>query len=90
MHCDNDATLGHCMSVKTTFAANLSVTFVKTLHSLFLFDKYFAVHILQWRKPFLITGLSQVVVPGCNSKEKDTQRDRELGVLQVLYFSKNM
>ncbi|ESP04991.1 hypothetical protein LOTGIDRAFT_230041 [Lottia gigantea] len=45
---------------------------------------------VQWRKPELLTGLSSVVVPGCNSTERDIQNQREQSVLQALFFSKAM
>ena len=40
----------------------------------------------------LVTGhnIQNNVVPGCNSTEIETQRLREEGVLQALFFSKHM
>ena len=44
-----------------------------------------------WHRPRLISDLTPVVAtPGCNSTEKKAQQQREQGVLQALYFTKEM
>lgn len=48
------------------------------------------VEVLTWRRPPLIDNIVIPVDPGCNSKEREIQQQREQGVLQALFFSKQM
>ncbi len=46
---------------------------------------------IPWYKPRpLLVDNREPFTPGCNSKEKMVQQDREKNVLQVIYFSKDM
>ena len=45
---------------------------------------------MTWRRPPIIDDVQPMVDHGCNSREKDVQAKRELGVLQALFFSKEM
>ena len=45
---------------------------------------------VNWYRPLPISDLQTLVVPGCNSEEKQRQKERELVVLQALYFTKDM
>lgn len=45
---------------------------------------------IPWRRPPLITGLVTTVEPGSLSKEKQIQKEREKGVLQAIFFTKEM
>ncbi|KAI0228935.1 Serine/threonine-protein phosphatase 1 regulatory subunit 10 [Lamellibrachia satsuma] len=46
---------------------------------------------ITWRRPSLTTGLPpSTLVPGFNSKERVIQLEREQGVLQTLFFTKDM
>ena len=45
---------------------------------------------IPWRRPPLIDNLPDLVMPGANSKERAIQQAREAGVLQALFFSKQM
>lgn len=45
---------------------------------------------LQWRRPPLITDIAVPVEPGFQSTEKQIQKEREKGVLQAIFFTKEM
>ena len=45
---------------------------------------------VNWYRPLPISDLQALIIPGCNSEEKQRQKERELGVLQALYFTKDM
>ncbi len=46
---------------------------------------------LQWYRPPLITDLTIPLVDyGCNSEEKNKQKERQQKVLQAIYFSPEM
>ncbi|XP_063422981.1 serine/threonine-protein phosphatase 1 regulatory subunit 10-like [Mytilus trossulus] len=45
---------------------------------------------IPWRRPPVIEGLPPGIENGANSVEKDIQRERELVVLQALFFNKDM
>ncbi|XP_036395569.1 serine/threonine-protein phosphatase 1 regulatory subunit 10-like [Megalops cyprinoides] len=44
---------------------------------------------IAWTPPRPLTLLGSLVTPGANSSEKHTQRDRELGILQEIFLSKD-
>lgn len=44
--------------------------------------------LFQWRRPRPISGLLHTIIPGCNSTEKDKQKEREQGVLQAIFFTR--
>ncbi len=41
-----------------------------------------------WTPPRPLTFLGSLVIPGSSSKEKMIQRDREMGILQEIFLSK--
>lgn len=41
-----------------------------------------------WTQPRPLTLMGSLVVPGANSSEKLTQRDREMGILQEIFLNK--
>lgn len=41
-----------------------------------------------WSAPRPLTLAGSLVIPGSNSTEKMTQRDREMGILQEIFLSK--
>lgn len=50
-----------------------------------------SAHLLDWYKPVrLIVDNREPFVPGAKSKEKEVQAHREKGVLQALYFNREM
>lgn len=44
---------------------------------------------ISWTPPRPLTMVTSLVIPGANSSEKHTQRDRELGILQEIFLSKD-
>lgn len=44
--------------------------------------------VIQWRRPKLLEDVIESVTPGCNSKERAIQEDRERAVLCALFFNK--
>ncbi|KAK7095293.1 serine/threonine-protein phosphatase 1 regulatory subunit 10-like isoform X2 [Littorina saxatilis] len=48
------------------------------------------VEVLPWRRPPVIDNLPSITEAGCNSVERGIQQQRESGVLQALFFSKQM
>ena len=47
------------------------------------------ISLVEWRCPPAIDGPDRSVIPGCESKEKFIQSERETKVLQVIYFSQD-
>lgn len=41
-----------------------------------------------WTPPRPLTLVGSLVIPGSSSREKMTQRDREMGILQEIFLSK--
>nr|XP_022326781.1 serine/threonine-protein phosphatase 1 regulatory subunit 10-like [Crassostrea virginica] len=48
------------------------------------------VEAIPWRRPPLITDIAVPVEPGFQSTEKQIQKEREKGVLQAIFFTKEM